>query len=525
MSKSQKRINGQRKRYSTPLSGHKRDKRQLVPPMARLENMTPTQWGIDRLPDFLWSHHFLSEFGHTEFHGLLDFLSNYDDGTDAIIDGTLSALERIPITTRGQLLSEMPAHMGRQIASWSHIAKLYPEMPGHWLFVNEVVHAESETYEFSIGLLKRLVIELLPRRGQAASLAKLFMIARFANAGKFHASDRGMIDRFAGYPNLNKDELDLAAAEIGATSGALFMMRPLDSSWAQHFWRQNFSISSCEPVKRAPPPIDSSRAHEKLTELARIAVEFEHAEILSLEKITVTLNLDLWLPRRQEVLLALLARQLRLTLDVLGSLDLWQLHSGSHLVRHQVENLITIEFLEKHPKLYETFVETGLGQLKLYKLHLQEIEENADDQNPYLREVIDELEGIINQDISEEFVTINLGNWAGMNLRQMSDDVGRLAQYQLTYQPCSIDAHSTWTSLAGSHLIPCGNPLHRFHRIVHYGRPMPDLGLIHDSIGLFRETLVAVCTALNVDAPVGPLDTCAQRLAVVFTDSPNTPPP
>jgi hypothetical protein len=184
------------------------------------------------------------------------------------------------------------------------------------------------------------------------------------------------------------------------------------------------------------------------------------------------------------------------------------------------ENLITVDYLEQQPERYEAFVDYGLGQLKLYKLQLQEIESLGVEGDPELAIVVDNIEGFIGAEVNEEFLPINLGSWTGKNLREMAKDVNRDDLYRLVYHPRSLDAHSTWTSIASLNLVRCRNPLHRGHRLPVFHRPIPEVALPFEVLGLLVTTIIRVAEALKVAPRTEPSEACYRELERVWSREP-----
>jgi hypothetical protein len=65
-----------------------------------------------------------------------------------------------------------------------------------------------------------------------------------------------------------------------------------------------------------------------------------------------------------------------------------------------------------------------------------------------------------------EFREITLGNWAGTDLRKMSETIALKASvYDNYYDWTSAFVHANWGAVRDSVYDLCLNPLHRLHRI------------------------------------------------------------
>ncbi|HEX74026.1 MAG TPA: hypothetical protein G4N93_02630 [Dehalococcoidia bacterium] len=85
---------------------------------------------------------------------------------------------------------------------------------------------------------------------------------------------------------------------------------------------------------------------------------------------------------------------------------------------------------------------------------------------------IDDIDRLANEDKWIEFTSINLGHWASVDLRKISDDVGLKELYDKYYVYTSGYMHSNWGAVRESVYQKCVNPLHRYHRIPTYDLPL-----------------------------------------------------
>ena len=79
------------------------------------------------------------------------------------------------------------------------------------------------------------------------------------------------------------------------------------------------------------------------------------------------------------------------------------------------------------------------------------------------------LEQLANEDMWQEFVPIDLGDWDKSNVRKKAEEAGIKDVYDAFYVWPSGFVHGHWGAVRDSVYDMCANPLHRFHRIP---RPM-----------------------------------------------------
>jgi hypothetical protein len=137
---------------------------------------------------------------------------------------------------------------------------------------------------------------------------------------------------------------------------------------------------------------------------------------------------------------------------------------------------------EDKPDLWQSWRTYGAGQAKLASLKLEELPDT-----PHYVDV-DLLRNIANEDFWEEFVSVDLGHWAGVDLRKLSENLDLKDIYDRYYGWTSGFSHAHWGSIRESVFSTCLNPLHRGHRYPQVGKPAP-LPNVHDDI---RDLLNAI---------------------------------
>jgi hypothetical protein len=150
---------------------------------------------------------------------------------------------------------------------------------------------------------------------------------------------------------------------------------------------------------------------------------------------------------------------LRALLELVGRAR--QRIAGRLLLRTIVECRITLAYLmtKNDPALWAKYRRYGSGQAKLALL---KIAEAARPPHSVSSEI---LQQIANEDVWQEFVDIELGQWAGADLRKMAEESGTKDVYDAHYGWNSGFVHGQWAAVRDTVLTTCLNPLHRLHRI------------------------------------------------------------
>ena len=163
------------------------------------------------------------------------------------------------------------------------------------------------------------------------------------------------------------------------------------------------------------------------------------------------------------VLLALLARQATLTIELARAPQLWNGHSAPLFLRAMADLHITFSWIAVEPEIRaKQYIEHGLGQAVLMQEHRKANIDNASDEDKEaIQKVIDFDETWINIQKFTFLVDVNVGAWSGKNTRVMAEEAGILDFYNNVYVPFSQCAHNTWHHVGRYNSHPSDSPLNR----------------------------------------------------------------
>lgn len=173
----------------------------------------------------------------------------------------------------------------------------------------------------------------------------------------------------------------------------------------------------------------------------------------------------------QEVLGALLARQVTLTTQLALSVPFWNGHVAPLVLRAMADVYISVAWIVQNSvERSRQFILYGLGQAKLQLEH-RKVEMGNRPAAPGEDKFIEIMEAWINEQRFTFLTDVNLGNWSGITTRQMAQESGCIDFYNYVYTPFSSCTHSMWNHIAVYNLRACHNPLHFHHKE----------GVIHDA--------------------------------------------
>jgi hypothetical protein len=232
-----------------------------------------------------------------------------------------------------------------------------------------------------------------------------------------------------------------------------------DLTWPKAFWTECWEKTPCMGLTpNAKPDWAPDAGTISLGPLSKIREELE----VHWENTHSTTGID----AKHDAVFGMAFFALRLAEETFSG-DNSRAILGRLALRTFLEIHITLRHLvtEDNPELWRSWRAYGAGQAKLVSLKLEELPDS-----PHYVDA-DLLRRIANEDFQEEFVSIDLGHWAGADLRKLSDNLDLKSIYDRYYGWTSGFSHAHWGSIRESVFSTCLNPLHRGHRYPRTGKP------------------------------------------------------
>lgn len=478
------------------LADHRRQGKVFTAPMNTFPT-TSVPWLRDVFPSLLWSCAVLIEHGLARGGDLigqvLDRLAPFveneapeDDkpAVGVVLDGTLQAFEAIPEGRRTEALATLAEEgLYEDAFPWLLVRALskYENVPGNWILSGWDGNEQIVPADAPDTFMARVVIDSWHGQSDVATRAKMLYSRAYMYAGRVHFSERiDFVRLLPKYPNgLTEEERSIVDSAMRATFSAMWGFRADDSQadptvWAADFWRQNWNLYECtthDPTTEDVVPPGSPKEGDDQPPW-REAQEGWEAQLAAIEERFYNAHSkadpDLYAPDRNEVLTGITSRHLRSAQAMIRYPGLWSAEHGAGIIRSLVEGRIVQKWLihKNDADLFTKFKEYGRGHLKLHVLHLREYNESLSEPVEGLEDTIASMEALLNRDLMEEFQDISVeGSFTKTNTRDMAYAVGLIRDYRLVFAPMSANVHSEWIALEQYALVPCGNPLHRGHRI------------------------------------------------------------
>lgn len=443
------------KKNRTELKDHKREKKNLVPPLAQVD-FTPSSWVNDRLPEMLWAVLVISEVERAVALEFFNNLAIQAGKSEDTIDVTLTGISNFPEPLKQDFFKFLEASPNEIKAALSPML-LFPGLPDRakWsLFLRK-------PGEEGWNVLGRAFEKSYFHQSQEATDCRWVKILPAIYAGKFKIASQvaGPYAAILDYQNKTEEEMRSVRPRIRSMEIATSTIPegPAETEWDKYFWDYCFNNIMCIPEESFLEPPTRPDYPALKAELKNAMEIRDSISDYYLKKSTSS-----YIDTRLEGSFGLalygysLFLELHITKPSMGM-------SPKLLFRTLIEVYILFSYLLKEeaskPEIWDTYRDYGSGQLKLIYQKSEERMFTSDEIN------FKRLDVLANEDKWVEFVPINLGHWDQVDLRKMSEISGTKDLYDKYYDYFSGYQHGSWGAVRESVYQTCLNPLHRFHRL------------------------------------------------------------
>ncbi len=450
----------------TPLGGHTLAGKQLKPPFSKLEGKVAlSSWANERLPEMIWAALIRvlvdQEYAISEFKRILSFIGHHRE-KELMHDLTLTGISKLAEPLREELIGCI---IDSQIASDAlPVLRLFNTLPA-----KETWHKLLPEAPINVELLMDAVGATLWHQSQEATDCRWLRVVAKVIAGKFHIS-REMAEQWFGYPH--EGDQRSVRPSIRASEIQTNPLNPPDMTWPNNFWDETWNNTPCfilDMPKKTESPTSPTTSQTISDAFAALEAHWEptHTTTAIDAKHDAVFGMAFYSLRALDEMLGI-----GISDGILGRLGL----------RAILETHINLRYLlsKDEEELWKKWRAYGAGQAKLNALRF-----DVDMDAP--RHIdIESVERIAGEDVWEEFLTINLGNWSGLDLRKISEKVGLKPTYDKHYSWTSGYSHGSWAQIRETCYQTCGNPLHRLHRYPERSA-LPDV--LFDAVELADEVL------------------------------------
>lgn len=442
---------------TTPLAGHKRVGKILVPPMLTLPGMSLHSWANERLPEMLWACLLVSVFPRNDALGAFREIAGIGlryRGKEQGSTGWTMRMSDLAVQPPDILESVIKTVLRHPLG----YAALRPlllldGLPG-WRLWSSILGVGPDDDDWRT--LGTAVAKTFDHQSQEATDVRwIALLSKMSFGGMYFDSKmEDKIDEIVQYPNkgdmrsvrptIRSAEAVFAIAENG---------KQISSAWPTAFWEECMGKTGCVPARLGKPVSPTWEQESLAKELlsVRMALLDHYAATLA------TTGVD----ARHDAVFGFALFALSCLLEMISGLNGRGI-AGRSLLRTLVECRVTLAYLARcgDEALWAKFRTYGSGQAKLALLKIDEM--TGDVPTFVSRET---LEALANEDFFQEYLLVDVGHWCGKDLRTMAADSGTKDDYDRFYGWASSYVHGHWGALRDSNMTWCLNPLHRFHRV------------------------------------------------------------
>lgn len=451
------------------LEDHIRKKRRLTPPVraAMGDNYSPFSWSLQIVPELFWITLLINELGPARGVEVARQLGN--------AAAQVSKKDPKPLFATVTSFSELSGDEQRELlkvidegalsdfrAVLAILSVVWPEIPLSFTELQSDVELQS-----AIDFLSPTLEEMYDRHSRAATLAISTAVYLGFDQDKVKIVKEVLDKNATAFTDIEDYPTTDASKEAGSFFRAMAPMllwqkeeATSTPDWVAAFWKDLSEIGGClgdyQQIPELPDVTDGTEG------FITAFTHFVHHDFRARES---AWELDLGKPQERQVVLALLARQATLAIEIVSNPGTWNPNTAPVLLRAMADVHITLVWLLQRPdERVPLYVQDGLGAIKLEIAHRkEELKKGRGTDNEQQRPYLEQLEIWLESQQFEFLTEVNLGSWSGKNTRVMAQEAGCIDFYNYVFQPFSAAVHSHWSHVGRINVEYCHNPTHNFH--------------------------------------------------------------
>jgi hypothetical protein len=451
------------------LEDHIRKKRRLIPPLraAMGDSYSPFSWSLQIVPELFWMTLLINGLGPVRGVEVARQLGNaaaqVSKKDPKPLFATVTSFSELSDDEQQDLLGVIDeGALSDFRAVLGSLSVIWPENP----FSFTQLQSDDEL-QAVIDHLSPTLEEMYNRHSRAATLA----ISTAVYLGFDQDRIRIAKEVFDNNATAFTDIEDYPATEASKKAGSFFRaMAPMlllakheaadIPNWVDAFWNGLSAMGGCSGDYQDIPELPD--VTEGIEGFITAFTHFAHYDFRARER---AWELNLGKPQERQVILALLARQATLAVEIVSNPGIWNSNTAPIMLRAMADVHITLVWLIQNPgERVDLYVQDGLGSIKLEIAHRKEELEKGGVEGPDQQTIyLEQLENWLESQQLEFLTEVNLGSWSGKNTRMMAQEAGCLDFYNYVFQPFSSAVHSYWSHVGRINIEYCKNPAHNFH--------------------------------------------------------------
>ncbi|MFA0834573.1 MAG: DUF5677 domain-containing protein [Methanobacterium formicicum] len=448
------------------LDDHQKKGKKLIPPLKQISNLDFTSWH-NRLPEYLYAALLTANLSQEEY--LIKFRLMVEHFAYVEEDLRPEDLSLTSLSKCDKIFLRNALHTlfdDKEIKSILKPLLLFKELPAYPIW-KDIIGSEASEDDWNI--LKIAIGKTLYHNSQASTDIRWLCVVYKMACGNIRINEDliDIMNNVWNYPY--EGDLKEVRPTIRVLEGSLAYWTENSAKWVTTFWEECLSRTTPEVL------VKKRNSHYKIDK--ELSKRFKTIWNKLFQRFYDTLETS-DADAKHDTSFGLVMYSLRILTECVNR-NTGNYLIGRILLRSLVENYITFAYLVKKDKieLWEAYRRYGAGQAKLVSLKAEKYESDPS----FIS--FDDVNEIANEDMREEFVDIDLGHWAGVDLRKMSEYSDTKKTYDKYYDWTSGYSHGNWAAVRDSIYTTDFNPLHKLMRV-----PSPKLDF-NDVIGDMMEIM------------------------------------
>jgi len=405
------------------LEDHIRKKRRLIPPVlaAMGDNYSPYSWSLQIVPELFWMTLLVNDLGPVRGVEVARQLGNaaalVSKKDPKPLFATVTSFSELSEEEQQELLAVINEEALTDFRTvLGRLSIIWPENPFSFTGFES-----DDDLQVVLDYLSPTLEEMYNRHSRAATLAISTAVYLGFDQDKIKVAKEIFDNKATVFTDIEVYPETEASRKAGSFFRAMAPMLLLTKKeaadipdWVDTFWNGLSTIGGCSGAYQDIPELPD--VSEGIEGFITAFTHFAHDDFRTRES---ACTLDLAKPQERQVILALLARQATLAIEIVSNPGIWNSNTAPIMLRAMADVHITLVWLMQSPgERVSLYVQDGLGSIKLEIAHRKEELEKGDvegvDQH---RVYLDNLENWLESQQLEFLTEVNLGSWSGKNTR------------------------------------------------------------------------------------------------------------
>ena len=452
------------------LDNHVKRKRRLITPMiaAMGDNFSPFSWALEIVPELFWISLLIENLGPVrgvevarQFGSAAASVSKKDPKP---LFAMVTSFSELTKEEQQELLATLDDAVLQDFRSaLACIPAIWQDSP--FAFIG--LASEDDT-KSALEKVSPTLEAMYDRRSRPSTLAISTAIYLGFDQEKVFVAPKVFENNATAFSDIEhypETEASRKAASFFRAMAPMLLLQKKElnadvADWADKYWGELSSLGDCFGDHQEIPALPD--VTEGLSGFISAYTHFAHVDFRARES---AFQLDLGNPQVRQVLLALLARQATLAIEVVSNPGTWNPNTAPIMLRAMADVHITLVWLLQNPEQrVPMYVDDGLGTIKLEIAHQKKQLENASDEEvEEQKHYLEYLENWLDAQQLEFLTEVNLGSWSGKTTRKMAEEADCVDFYNYVFQPFSSAVHSYWSHTGRINVEHCQNPSHNYH--------------------------------------------------------------